>query len=166
MRYFPTTRTSGSAQVIITFALIFALLLFWLLCAVVDLDTDFEASTLAQAAAQTAVTSGANDINPSYLFSGQPSQVLDPSATAVCEQAGNYSLQIPASHPPHEGTSCSQGTCTVAAVTAIVVHYPLPLPLLSPTAVVEGEFQAGVASGTATAQAHLVCGTIAYPPPP
>ncbi len=78
-------RTHQRGQTLIVFALAFALFLFALVCLVADTAFLFRWSSATQSAAQLAAQSGADSVDPHYLYSATTS--CTPPARAPCSAA-------------------------------------------------------------------------------
>lgn len=149
-------RRRARGQVLITFALFFLLFLFWMFCAVVDIDFVFTEATFAQAAAQDAATTGANTINPQFLYSPQvggggvpPLSSSGPyNSVQSCQNAGTYDFGVLPG-----GTNCTvlPGGCSITADTSLWVRLPLPLPLMGRYVLVKGHFDGRVVIGVDSA---------------
>ncbi|MFN2569945.1 MAG: hypothetical protein ABR564_10170 [Candidatus Dormibacteria bacterium] len=164
-------RTYEGGQTIALFALATALFLFGMVALVIDLSYEFSWSTRVAGAAQIAAQSGANSVNPAFLYGGGPGGGGDPGCAgntqildvcrdvATCEESGNNSAGITASDGPASGTTCrsaSGGTTVHAEVVKVI---SLPIAFFGTTAVVRGSFDAAPVRG---ACAVAVAGT---PPP-
>lgn len=153
---------SQRGQVIVMFALAMALFLFGLFTLVVDLAYEYTWSTRVEAAAQVAAQSGANSINPAYLYGGAtPGSAGDPRCggnisildtchdVAACQEAGDRSAGIGSAQPGSDAgrTICQTtgGGSSVHAQVFRVVH--LPLDLFGGTAIVRGSFDAAPVAG-------------------
>jgi hypothetical protein len=139
---------SGSeGQTLIIFALAFALVLFGLTCVVADTAVLDEWSDRAQAAAQLAAQSGADAVDPRYLYGGSCTAgctgvIVDISEQdresgmyafqRACEQAGDQSAQVAS------GTICDSDGCRVFAEVTRVVGLPLALPGFPSSVTVRG----------------------------
>ncbi|HZB97253.1 MAG TPA: hypothetical protein VE219_01515 [Candidatus Sulfotelmatobacter sp.] len=161
-------------QVIVLFALCMALFLFSVFALVVDLSFEYAWSTRIEAAAQVAAQSGANAINPAYLYGGgNPrstgdsrcygnKQILDLcNDVRACQEAGDRSSEIAVGGG---GDAVSRTTCrtnsdgsSVHADIVKLVH--LPLDFFADTAVVRGSFDAAPVAGACAV-------AVSGPPPP
>jgi hypothetical protein len=113
-------RASQRGQTLIVFALAFTLFLFALTCLVADGSFLFRWSGRVQAAAQLAAQSGADAVDPRFLYggsqctqghSGCSTAIVDISAQdrtgslyafqRACIQAGDQSASVPR-HPPND----------------------------------------------------------------
>ena len=111
----PNTRRHTRGQTLVVFALSFALFLFALVCLVADTAFLYRWSSATQSAAQLAAQSGADAVDPRYLYSASASctPLAAPSCSAAivdisaqdregtlfafqraCIQAGDQSAQI------------------------------------------------------------------------
>lgn len=174
-------RRRESGQIIVMFALGMALFMFSLFVAVVDLDYLFTWSARVQAAAQAAAQTGANSVNPAYLYTGQLPMVCAGICVSnyptvdyhvACVHNGNVSADIsPATAqytvPGTEGTACTVGpnpdaACEVSATVVKKVQFPLTV--LGFGAEVRGSFVAApVIGANAPAGGQAPC---PYVPPP
>jgi hypothetical protein len=74
----------ASGQTLIVFALAFALFLFALICFVADTSFLFRWSSATQAAAQLAAQSGADSVDPRYLYGGAAGCAPSAAVPAPC----------------------------------------------------------------------------------
>lgn len=151
-------RRSEAGQIIAIFALAMALFLFGMVALVIDLSYELSWSTRVSGAAQVAAQSGANSVNPAYLYSGgAPQGPGDPACAgntgildtcrdlAACREAGDRSAGITASGADG-GTTCRNvGTGSVHAEVVRVIS--LPLTLFGSRVVVRGTFDAAPVAG-------------------
>lgn len=170
-------------QTLIVFALGFALFLFAVTCLVADTAFLFRWSGAVQAAAQLAAESGADAVDPRYLYApAAPCAAAGTCATIVdvtpqdrrgslyafqlaCIQAGDQSADIERDPPgdaspktPNDpqapdGTACRSNGCSVSAVVTRDVSLPIPVPGLPATFQVRGAAYAAPVVGTARPQA-------------
>lgn len=164
-------RAHARGQTLIVFALAFALVLFALVCLVADTAFLFRWSSAAEAAAQLAAQSGADSIDPRYLYGAAPgcaanatpacdTAIVDINAQdrrgslyafqRACVEAGDRSASIPrAPDDPQspEGTACASDGCRVHAVVTRRVALPVPLPGFPATVDVRGQFDAAPVVG-------------------
>lgn len=152
-------------------ALAMALFLFGMLVLVVDLAYEYSWSTRVSGAAQVAAQSGANTVNPAYLYAGggqvaagDPgcggnTAILDTCRDlAACQEAGDRSAGIGPRDRPASGTTCR--TVGGASVHAEVVReVTLPISLFGGSVRVRGSFDAGPVAGACAV-------AVAGPPPP
>lgn len=194
-------RSTGAARVhqrgqtLMVFALGFALFLFSLVCLVADTAYLYVWSGRVQDAAQLSAQSGADSVDPRYLYEDTGSC---PGATCAvpivdinpqdregtlyafersCIQAGDQSAQIPrdpanalvlktADDPQvPEGTVCASDGCRVYAQVTRVVRLPIPLPGFPSTITVRGSGYAAPVVGTSVATSTCT-GTAWVPAPP
>jgi hypothetical protein len=194
-------RSTGTApvdqrgQTLMVFALGFALFLFSLVCLVADTAYLYVWSGRVQDAAQLSAQSGADSVDPRYLYEDTGSC---PGATCAvpivdinpqdregtlyafersCIQAGDQSAQIPrdpanalvlktADDPQvPEGTVCASDGCRVYAQVTRVVRLPIPLPGFPSTITVRGSGYAAPVVGTSVATSTCT-GTAWVPAPP
>ena len=80
-----TRRRGARGQTLVVFALSFALFLFALVCLVADTAFLFRWSSATQSAAQLAAQSGADSVDPRYLYGA--STACTPPAPAPCSAA-------------------------------------------------------------------------------
>ena len=183
-------------QTLIVFALSFALFLFALVCLVADTAFLFRWSSATQAAAQLAAQSGADAVDPRYLYSASTSctpagppcsaAIVDISAQdrqgtlyafqRACIQAGDQSAQITQSgssalktvNDPQapDGTACVSDGCRVFAVVTRAVTLPIPIPGFATTVDVRGQFYAAPVVGETQAQVSCTGGAWVPAPPP
>ncbi|HEX6539919.1 MAG TPA: hypothetical protein VF155_12150 [Candidatus Dormibacteraeota bacterium] len=182
-------RRRARGQTLIVFALAFALLLFALVCLVADTAFLFRWSSATQAAAQLAAQSGADAVDPRYLYGAAPSCAPPGSAschTAIvdintqdrqgalfafqraCIQAGDRSASIARSADDPQspdGTACASDGCHVYAVVTRSVALPVPVPGFPATVNVRGQFYAAPVVG-ANAAATSCAGAAWVPAPP
>ena len=148
-RIYPSER----GQILIAFALAFALFLLTLFSLVVDLADIYVHSTDAEAAAQVAAQSGANDINSQAIYTSL-TPTLSSRAYATCEASASFEM-------PGSTTLCylPNGTVTDGCpskapsssntVEACVTDtFPLPLRLFGLRVTVRGWFDAAPVAGT------------------
>jgi hypothetical protein len=187
-----STRRRERGQTLIVFALGFALFLFSLTCLVADSAYLYVWSGRVQDAAQLGAQSGADSVNPSYLYG-----VTGPCATCTppivdisaqdrdgslyafqrsCIQSADQSAQIPrnAADPlvlktaddpqTPEGAQCGSDGCHVYAEVSRVVQLPIPLPGFPSTVTVRGVGYAAAVVGTNVASA--TCTGVAWVPAP
>ena len=191
-----SARRHARGQTLIVFALSFALFLFALVCLVADTAFLFRWSSATQAAAQLAAQSGADAVDPRYLYSASTSctpagppcsaAIVDISAQdrqgtlyafqRACIQAGDQSAQItqPGStalktvNDPQapDGTACLSDGCRVFAVVTRAVTLPIPIPGFATTVDVRGQFYAAPVVGETQAQVSCTGGAWVPAPPP
>jgi len=148
--------TAPRGQVLISFALALALLLFGLFSAVVDLSVLYTQATRAEAAAQAGAVSGANAVS-AYSLYHCPAPALrtgsgcggDQQSTGVqydfrsaCEAAIARSLDTGSTAPG------DRIRCTALSESQVLAHVDrvvtLPLGLFGKTFTVSAEFRAKV----------------------
>jgi hypothetical protein len=178
-------RRRQRGQTLMVFALGFSLLLFGLTCLVADSAYLYVWSGRVQAAAQLGAQSGADAVDPRFLYA-QSVQVIDINPQDMqgtlytfqraCIQAGDQSAQVPRDNSntvvlktpddvqAPDGTSCASDGCQVYAVVSRVVHLPIPLPGFPDTVTVRGTGYAAAVVGTD--HATTVCTGIAWVPAP
>jgi hypothetical protein len=168
------------------FALGMALFMFALFVAVVDLDYLFTWSARVQAAAQTAAQSGANSVNPNFLYTpGGGTHIIcdysggcpatQPRYDVACTHAGDVSAEITPDTLDYtngvgqaqfrEGTHCQddpQG-CSVGAT--VVKHVVFPLTVLGLGADVRGGSSAAPVIGSNVPAAGQGTCSVQAPPP-
>jgi hypothetical protein len=177
-------RRRQRGQTLMVFALGFSLFLFGLTCLVADSAYLYVWSGRVQAAAQLGAQSGADAVDPRFLYA-QSVQVVDINPADMegalytfqraCIQAGDQSAQVPrdsntlvlktpddAQAP--DGTACASDGCQVYAVVSRVVHLPIPLPGFPDTVTVRGTGYAAAVVGTD--HATTVCTGITWVPAP
>jgi len=177
------------------FALGFALFLFSLVCLVADTAYLYVWSGRVQDAAQLSAQSGADAVDPRYLYGEAGScpgatcavQIVDVNPQdregtlyafeRSCIEAGDQSAQIPrgpanalvlktADDPQvPEGTVCASDVCRVYAQVTRVVQLPIPLPGFRSTITVRGSGYAAPVVGTNVATSTCT-GTAWVPAPP
>ena len=190
-----TAHVRQRGQTLMVFALGFALFLFSLVCLVADTAYLYVWSGRVQDAAQLSAQSGADSVDPRYLYEDTGSC---PGATCAvpivdinpqdrdgalyafersCIQAGDQSAQIPrdpanalvlktADDPQvPEGTVCASDGCRVYAQVTRVVRLPIPLPGFPSTITVRGSGYADPVVGTSVATSTCT-GTAWVPAPP
>ena len=190
-----TAHVRQRGQTLMVFALGFALFLFSLVCLVADTAYLYVWSGRVQDAAQLSAQSGADAVDPRYLYEDTGSC---PGATCAvpivdinpqdregtlyafersCIQAGDQSAQIPrdpanalvlktADDPQvPEGTVCASDGCRVYAQVTRVVRLPIPLPGFPSTITVRGSGYAAPVVGTSVATSTCT-GTAWVPAPP
>jgi hypothetical protein len=167
------------------FALGFSLFLFGLTCLVADSAYLYVWSGRVQAAAQLGAQSGADVVDPRFLYE-QSVQIVDVNPQDMegplyafqraCVQAGDQSAQVPrdAGDPlvlktpddaqAPDGTSCASDGCQVYAVVSRVVHLPIPLPGFPDTVTVRGTGYAAAVVGTNVAT--TTCTGVTWVPAP
>ena len=148
-------------QIIITFALAMALFLMGLIALVVDTATIFVWGNRAQASAQLAAVTGANDINSTYLYTGT-GPIVDPTTyQPQCEQAGRQDMGLSVGDPTGSVTCTintaplitaagvtTAGTCVTATV---IKRVPMPVGWFGVTVPVQASFTAAPVVGFSTA---------------
>lgn len=169
-------------QTLVVFALAFALFLFALVCLVADTAFLFRWSSATQAAAQLAAQSGADAVDPRYLYGGTSGCTANspaPCAGAIvdinasdrqgalyafqraCVAAGDRSAGIDRSgggvktaDDPQtpDGTACASDGCRVYAMVTRAVVLPVPVPGFPSTVDVRGQFYAAPVIGATSAQ--------------
>lgn len=195
-----TRRTSGRrararGQTLVVFALSFALFLFALVCLVADTAFLFRWSSAAQSAAQLAAQSGADSVDPRYLYSATASctpPARSPCSGAIvdisqqdrqgtlyafqraCIQAGDQSAEIT---EPRSGAlktandpQTPDGTACVSdgcRVFAVVTRtVSLPIPIPGFATTVDVRGQFYAAPVVGETQAQVSCGGGAWVPSP
>ena len=155
------------------FALSMALFMFTMFVAVVDLDFLYTQSAQVQAAAQAAAQTGANSVNPVFLYQPGTANVHiicdditcpanEPRFDVACTHAGDVSADIGA--PGYtldytsstgqgafrQGTHCQDNAqgCSVGAT--VVKHVLFPLTILGFGADVRGTSSAATVIGART----------------
>lgn len=186
-----TRRRRGlSGQTLIIFALAFALFLFALMCVVADTAFLFRWSSATQAAAQLAAQSGADAVDPRYLYSPGQSAIVDINAQdrrgslyafqRACIGAGDRSATIPRSGgdargagvktaddaQSPDGTACASDGCRVFAIVTRSVPLPIPLPGFPSSVDVRGQFYAAPVVGATSAETSCTGGAWVPAPPP
>jgi hypothetical protein len=179
-------RRRQRGQTLMVFALGFSLFLFGLTCLVADSAYLYVWSGRVQAAAQLGAQSGADAVDPRFLYA-QAVQVVDINPEDMqgtlytfqraCIQAGDQSARVPRDNSntvvlktpddaqTPDGTSCASDGCQVYAVVSRVVQLPIPLPGFPDTVTVRGSGYAAAVVGTD--HATSVCtGTTWVPAPP
>jgi hypothetical protein len=182
-------------QTLMVFAIGFALFLFSIVCLVADTAYLYVWSGRVQDAAQLSAQSGADSVDPRYLYAEAGSC---PGATCAvdivdispqdrtgtlyafqrsCIEAGDQSAQIPrdpanarvlktADDPQvPEGTFCASDGCRVYAQVTRVVQLPIALPGFPSTVTVRGSGYAAPVVGTSVATSTCT-GTTWVPRPP
>ncbi|MBV8527848.1 MAG: hypothetical protein JOZ75_06000, partial [Candidatus Dormibacteraeota bacterium] len=172
------------------------LFLFALVCLVADTAFLFRCSSSTQSAAQLAAQSGADAVDPHYLYgasvctpparspcsaaivdiSSQDRQGALYSFQRACIQAGDQSAEITqprggalktADDPQNpDGTACASDGCRVVAVVTRTVTLPIPIPGFATTVNVRGQFYAAPVVGAAQAQLSCTGGAWVPAPPP
>ena len=160
----------GNGQVVITFALTFALFLFGLILTVVDLSVLYSARAAALQSAQDAAVAGASNVDvPAFLSSGSANSAVQLLAPAAEQDCLNVAQKEDALTPYYSsggpGPSCnsagnnagvtSSTSCTsannweIAADVQIQIQLPVPFPgVANPT--VGSCYFAAAQSGTDT----------------
>jgi hypothetical protein len=179
-------RRRERGQTLIVFALAFALFLFGVTCLVADTSFLYRWSQRVQAAAQLAAQSGADAVDPRYLY-GQSGAIVDVSPQdrrgglyafqRACIQAGDQSATVPRQPPSDltpktvddaqtpEGTACDTDGCRVFAQIVRIIDLPIPFPGFPQRIAVRGQYFAAPVIGSNTAQA--VCtGSVWVPAAP
>ena len=178
-------RRRQRGQTLMVFALAFSLFLFGLTCLVADSAYLYVWSGRVEAAAQLGAQSGADAVDPRFLYA-QSVQVVDinpedmqgPLYTfqRACIQAGDQSAQVPRGSgativlktpddvQSPDGTSCASDGCRVYAIVSRVVRLPIPLPGFPDAVTVRGTGYAAAVVGTD--HATTVCTGIAWVPAP
>jgi hypothetical protein len=181
-------------QTLIVFALGFALFLFSLTCLVADSAYLYVWSGRVQDAAQLGAQSGADSVNPSYLYGVYgpcPGAMCTPPIVDItaqdrdgalyafqrsCIQTADQSAQIPRDpgdpsvlktvNDPQvpEGALCASDGCHVYAEVSRVVQLPVPLPGFPSTVTVRGVAYAAAVVGTNVATS--TCTGVAWVPAP
>lgn len=163
-------------QTLMVFTLGFALFLFAITCLVADTAFLFRWSGEVQAAAQLAAQSGADAVDPHFLYS-QASPCASggaaPCAASIvdvspqdrhgslfafqraCIQSGDQSAGVrrgPDDPQTPDGTACASDGCTVFAIVTRSVALPIPLPGFPSSVDVRGESYAAPVVGATSAQ--------------
>ncbi len=159
------------AQTLIAFALAFALFLMALFIVVVDLAANFVYYTRAQSAAEIGSQAGANDINPSSIFTSAQPQIDTRTYQGYCtkyamqEALSNRAVTVAAACTLAKGgppPGCSANPTpipgyllnyTVEACVTITFPLPIPLPPFASKATVHALFDAVAVPGTTVPQA-------------
>lgn len=183
-------RRRQRGQTLIVFALGFALFLFSLTCLVADTASLFVWSGRVQSAAQLGAQSGADSVDPRFLYQdssacgvtgpGPPCavQIVDVSEQdragalyafeRACIQTADQSAQIPgktADDPQSpDGTRCASDGCRVYAEVSRVVQLPIPIPGFPTSVTVRGIGYAAPVVGTNVAT--TMCTGVAWVPAP
>lgn len=183
-------------QTLIVFALSFALFLFALVCVVADTAFLFRWSGAVQAAAQLAAQSGADAVDPRYLYGAAQACAPAPACGAIvdistqdrqgrlyafqrsCIQAGDQTAEVQRD-PAHagtiktaddpqtpQGTVCASDGCRVFAQVTRSVPLPVPIPGFPSTVSVRGQFYAAPLVGATTAEASCTGGAWVPSAPP
>lgn len=176
-------------QTLIVFALAFALMLFALVCLVADTAFLFRWSSATQAAAQLAAQSGADSVDPRYLYRAASDcaapgpapchgAIVDINAQdrqgalfafqRACIEAGDRSASIVRSADDPQtpdGTACASDGCHVYAVVTRNVALPVPVPGFPTTVNVRGQFYAAPVVGARVASASCAGGAWIPAPP-
>lgn len=190
-----SARVRQRGQTLMVFALGFALFLFSLVCLVADTAYLYVWSGRVQDAAQLSAQSGADSVDPRYLYAQTGSCPGAACATPIvdinpqdrqgalyafqrsCIQAGDQSAQIPrdpanplvlkTANDPQvpEGTVCASDGCRVYAQVTRVVQLPIALPGFPGTVTVRGSGYAAPVVGTTVATTTCI-GTAWVPAPP
>lgn len=190
------TRLAGQrGQTLMVFALAFSLFLFALTCVVADSAYLYVWSGRVQTAAQLGAQSGADAVDPRYLY-GQAGACTPGAACAVpivdisiqdrqgalyafqraCIEAGDQSAQVPhdgdslvlksAGDPQGaDGTACASDGCQVYAIVSRVVELPIPIPGFPDSITVHGTARAAPVVGADVAISTCT-GTVWVPAPP
>ncbi|HEY6470243.1 MAG TPA: hypothetical protein VI434_10780 [Candidatus Dormibacteraeota bacterium] len=178
-------RARERGQTLMVFALAFSLFLFGLTCLVADSAYLYVWSGRVTAAAQLGAQSGADAVDPRFLYA-HSLQVVDINPEDMqgtlytfqraCIQAGDQSAQVPRDSADilvlktpgdtqaPDGTACASDGCQVYAVVSRVVHLPIPLPGFPDTVTVRGTGYAAAVVGTD--HATTVCTGITWVPAP
>jgi len=172
-------------QTLMVFALGFSLFLFGLTCLVADSAYLYVWSGRVEAAAQLGAQSGADAVDPRFLYEQSlhiidinPADMQGPLYTfqRACIQAGDQSAQVPRDagvavvlKTPDDlqvpdGTSCASDGCRVYAIVSRAVHLPIPLPGFPDTLTVRGTGYAAAVVGTD--HATTTCSGVAWVPAP
>lgn len=189
-------RSRARGQTLIVFALSFALFLFALTCVVADTAFLFRWSGAVQAAAQLAAQSGADAVDPRYLYGGAQACTPASSCGAIvdisaqdrhgslyafqrsCIQSGDQTADVHRDPGPPsaiktaddpqtpQGTLCASDGCRVFAQVTRSVPLPVPLPGFPSTVNVRGQFYAAPLVGAASAEASCTGGVWVPSPPP
>lgn len=189
-------RSRARGQTLIIFSLSFALFLFALVCVVADTAFLFRWSGAVQAAAQLAAQSGADAVDPRYLYGAAQAcapaspcgAIVDVSAQdrqgslyafqRSCIQAGDQTADVQqnaargnavktADDPQTpQGTLCASDGCRVFAQVTRTVPLPVPLPGFPSTVNVRGQFYAAPLVGATSAETSCSGGTWVPSPPP
>lgn len=185
-------RRRQRGQTLIVFSLAFALFLFALVCLVADGAVLFRWSGQVEAAAQLAAQSGADSVDPRYLYgvagctpqtcvtivdiSGQDRSGALFAFQRACIQAGDQSAAVPKDPPDDlapksitdpqtpEGTDCRSDGCRVWALVTRVVQLPIPVPGFPQSVTVRGSAYAAPVVGTSSAR--FTCSGSAWVPQP
>lgn len=187
-------RRRERGQTLIIFALGFALFLFALVCLVADAAVLFRWSGQVEAAAQLAAQSGADSVDPRYLYGLSTCGPVQTCATTIvdisgedrtgtlfafqraCIQAGDQSAAVPRDPPADmspksvadpqtpEGTDCRSDGCRVYALVTRVVQLPIPVPGFPQSVTVRGSAYAAPVVGTTGAR--FTCSGSAWVPQP
>jgi len=164
-------RAGERGQMIAIFALAVALFLFAIFAMVIDLSYEFSWSTRVSGAAQLAAQSGANSVNPTFLYGagaggavgdescGGNTQILDVCRDiAACEASGNRSAGITAQDLPASGTTCRNTAGGTTVHAEVVKTIALPINFFGSTTLVRGSFDAAPVKGA--------CAVAVIGPPP
>jgi len=173
-------------QTLMVFAIGFALFLFAMICLVADTAFLFRWSGQVRAAAQLAAQSGADAVDPRYLYGSAvtvPIVDVNPgdrrgslyAFQRACVQSGDQSADVRAgagggvktaddSQTP-DGTACASDGCRVWAQVTRAVQLPIPFPGFPDTVDVRGASYAAPVVGTTTAQSGCTGGRWVPAPP-
>jgi len=179
-----SARRGARGQTLVIFALGFALFLFALACLVADIAFLFRWSGQVQAAAQLAAQSGADAVDPRYLYGDRAASIVDTSSQdrrgslyafqRACIQAGDQSAGVERRPPADrslkqaddpqspDGTACASDGCRVNAVVTRGVELPIPFPGFPSTVDVRGVYFAAPVVGASSAE--TVCSGGAWVP--
>ena len=184
----PRRRQRG--QTLIVFALGFALFLFSLICLVADTAYLYVWSGRVQSAAQLGAQSGADSVDPRFLYQDSTScgaagsapacaiPIVDISAQdregtlyafeRACIQTADQSAQIPGKTADDtqtpDRTRCASDGCRVYAEVSRVVELPIPIPGFPSSVTVRGIGHAAPVVGTTVATS--TCTGVAWVPAP
>ena len=152
------------------FALSMALFLFGLFCAVVDVAYLMDWSANVQAAAQIAAQSGANSVDPQFLYGNGTGPIVDTGSYAnACRQSGYTSASIKPpygeAYPANGYVKCNTDGCSVGATVIKSVKLPLMIPGFPSVRLVASFVAAPVIGANTPEQHQQACGPLQPPAP-
>jgi hypothetical protein len=187
-------RCTARGQTLVIFALCFALVLFSVMCLVADTAFLFRWSDRVQAAAQVAAESGADAVDPRFLYgacgdAAAPCHgfIVDISSSdrvgslyafqRACIETGDQSAGVPRNPPGDltpktagdaqtpEGTACDSDGCRVFAAVTRVVMLPITFPGFPSSVAVVGTAYTAPVVGAGSAVSTCTGGTWLPSPP-